>query len=106
MKISCDGAPTGCIGSLIRLKQKYPYLKVVLSIGGGGPASQNFAGVAASGAARDNFGRSARGLLDASGLDGIDSSYLFRCFTLYANTCKSTGNIHPMTNKVETSLSY
>lgn len=77
MKMTCDGAPTGCLGSFIRLKQQHTYLKVILSVGGGGPASQNFASVAASGAARDNFGRSARGLIDASGLDGIDSKYYF-----------------------------
>jgi len=64
----------GCLGSFIALKREKPHLKVVLSIGGGG-ASQNFAAVAASAALRDNFGRSAKGLVTASGFDGIDSSY-------------------------------
>lgn len=68
-----DGAK-GCLGSFMKLKQEKPHLKVILSIGGGG-ASQNFAAVAASAATRDNFGRSARGLVDASGLDGIDSEW-------------------------------
>ncbi|KAF4626974.1 hypothetical protein G7Y89_g11184 [Cudoniella acicularis] len=65
-----DGA-TGCLGSFMRLKEQHEYLKLILSIGGGA-ASQNFAAVAASAASRDNFGRSARGLVEASGFDGID----------------------------------
>jgi chitinase len=66
-----DGA-VGCLGSFMRLKEQYKYLKLILSIGGGG-ASQNFAAVAASAVSRDNFGRSAKGLVEASGFDGIDS---------------------------------
>jgi chitinase len=65
-----DGS-TGCLGSFMRLKSQHPYLKLILSIGGGG-ASQNFVAIAASAATRDNFGRSAKGLVDASGFDGID----------------------------------
>ncbi|PMD20929.1 glycoside hydrolase family 18 protein [Hyaloscypha hepaticicola] len=65
-----DGA-TGCLGSFMRLKAEHEYLKLILSIGGGS-ASQNFATVAASAATRDNFGRSAKGLVEASGFDGID----------------------------------
>ncbi|KAG4442452.1 hypothetical protein IFR05_002054 [Cadophora sp. M221] len=65
-----DGA-TGCLGSFMRLKEQHGYLKLILSIGGGA-ASQNFATVASSAATRDNFGRSAKGLIDASGFDGID----------------------------------
>ncbi len=68
-----DGS-TGCLGSFLRLKQEHEYLKLVLSIGGGA-ASQNFAAVAASAATRDNFGRSAKGLVEASGFDGIDSEF-------------------------------
>lgn len=66
-----DGS-RGCLGSLAAIKTQKPHLKVILSIGGGG-SSHNFATVAASAALRDNFGRSARGLVTASGLDGIDS---------------------------------
>lgn len=66
-----DGA-VGCLGSFMRLKEQYKYLKLILSIGGGG-ASQNFATVAASAVTRDNFGKSAKGLVEASGFDGIDS---------------------------------
>jgi len=60
----------------MRLKEEHGYLKLILSIGGGA-ASQNFATIAASAATRDNFGRSARGLVEASGFDGIDSTCLF-----------------------------
>lgn len=68
--MSVDGA-TGCLGSLMRLKEQHEHLQLILSIGGGA-ASQNFAAVAATAATRDNFGRSAKGLVDASGFDGID----------------------------------
>lgn len=76
-QMDVDGAK-GCLGSLMNIKQQKPHLKVLLSIGGAG-ASQNFAAVAASAATRDNFGRSARGLVDASGLDGIDSRSMPSC---------------------------
>ena len=66
---------TGCLGSFMRLKEKYEHLQVILSIGGGAN-SQNFAAVASHAATRDNFGRSAKGLLEASGLDGIDGEFL------------------------------
>lgn len=62
----------------MHLKQRYPHLQVVLSIGGGGSA-ETFPIVASNTILRDNFARSARGLVDASGLDGIDSTpRLFR----------------------------
>lgn len=73
-QMDVDGGK-GCLGSLVMLKRQHPHLKVVLSIGGGS-ASANFAPVAASAAARDKFGRSARGLVETSGLDGIDSEFL------------------------------
>jgi chitinase len=63
----------------MRLKEEHDYLKLILSIGGGA-ASQNFATVAASAATRDNFGRSAKGLVEASGFDGIDSESCNRVF--------------------------
>ncbi|KAK4136599.1 glycoside hydrolase family 18 protein [Trichocladium antarcticum] len=68
----CDGVQ-GALGSLMHLKQRYPHLQVVLSIGGGGSA-ETFPIVASNTILRDNFARSARGLVDASGLDGIDST--------------------------------
>lgn len=74
-QMDVDGVK-GCLGSLLLLKQQHPHLKVVLSIGGGS-ASGNFATVAARASARDNFGRSARGLVEAYGLDGIDGEFLW-----------------------------
>lgn len=55
----------------MHLKQKFSHLQVVLSIGGGNSA-ETFPIVASNAVLRDNFGRSARGLVEASGLDGID----------------------------------
>lgn len=66
-----DGVQGG-IGSLMHLKQKHPHLQVVLSVGGGA-AADVFPVVASSPVLRDNFARSALGLIEASGLDGIDS---------------------------------
>lgn len=60
----------------MHLKQMHPHLQVILSIGGGA-SSQAFSTVAASTVLRDNFARSARGLVEASGLDGIDSKDLW-----------------------------
>ena len=60
------------MGSLMHLKQRYPHLQVVLSIGGGASA-ETFPIVASNTILRDNLARSARGLVEASGLDGIDS---------------------------------
>lgn len=62
----------GCLGSFARLKQQHEHLQIILSIGGGA-ASQNFAMVASTALTRDNFGRSAKGFVDALGFDGIDS---------------------------------
>lgn len=66
-----DGVQGG-LGSLMHLKQKHPHLQVILSIGGGN-SPEVFPVVASSTLLRDNFARSARGLVEASGLDGIDS---------------------------------
>ncbi|KAH7321341.1 family 18 glycoside hydrolase [Stachybotrys elegans] len=65
-----DGVQGG-LGSLMHLKQKHPHLQVLLSIGGGN-SSQALPVAAASTLSRDNFGRSVLGLVEASGLDGID----------------------------------
>lgn len=59
----------------MHLKEKHPHLQVVLSIGGGA-SSETFPTVAASAILRDNFARSALGLVEASGLDGIDGEAL------------------------------
>jgi chitinase len=73
-----DGV-TGCLGSFMRLKLQHEHLQIILSVGGGA-GSQNFATVAASAVTRDNFGKSARGLVEACGFQGIDSELLpFMC---------------------------
>ncbi|RYP68671.1 hypothetical protein DL771_006541 [Monosporascus sp. 5C6A] len=69
-QLQCDGVKGG-LGSLMHLKQAHPHLTVMLSIGGG-DSSRIFPIVASNTLLRDNFGRSARGLVEASGLDGID----------------------------------
>ncbi|KAI1499050.1 family 18 glycoside hydrolase [Biscogniauxia marginata] len=66
----CDGVKGG-LGSLMHLKHAHPHLRVVLSIGGA-MSSETFPVVASDTLSRDNFARSARGLVEASGLDGID----------------------------------
>ncbi|KAJ4297002.1 hypothetical protein N0V88_003918 [Collariella sp. IMI 366227] len=73
----CDGVQ-GALGSLMHLKQRYPHLQVVLSIGGGGSA-ETFPVVASNAVLRDNFARSARGLVEASGLDGVDIVWEYPC---------------------------
>jgi chitinase len=67
----CDGVE-GALGSLMHLKQRHPHLSVILSIGGAG-SPDVFPVVASDPILRDNFARSALGLVEASGLDGIDS---------------------------------
>ncbi|KAI2604035.1 glycoside hydrolase family 18 protein [Hypoxylon fragiforme] len=69
----CDGVQGG-LGSLMHLKQKHPHLQVIMSIGGG-TSTETFPIVASDTLLRDNFARSARGLVEASGLDGIDINW-------------------------------
>ncbi|KAG7293217.1 hypothetical protein NEMBOFW57_003263 [Staphylotrichum longicolle] len=75
--IPCDGVH-GALGSLMHLKQRYPHVQVMLSIGGGDSA-ETFPLVASNAVLRDNFARSARGLVEASGLDGIDIVWQYPC---------------------------
>jgi len=84
-----DGA-TGCLGSFMRLKQQHAHLQLIVSIGGGG-ASENFAIVSSTAATRDNFGKSVRGLVDASGFDGIDSKSWF--YLLVVGNTKTNGRL-------------
>ncbi|THC91046.1 hypothetical protein EYZ11_009486 [Aspergillus tanneri] len=62
----------GCIRAFTQLKSQYPKIKVILSVGGGGKGSENFAGVARSQVGVETFARTARQLVDQFGLDGID----------------------------------
>ena len=65
-----DGVKGG-LGSLMHLKQRHPHLRVLLSVGGG-DSVETFPVVANSPVLRDNFARSVKGLVEASGFDGID----------------------------------
>ncbi|KAI6084929.1 glycoside hydrolase family 18 protein [Hypoxylon rubiginosum] len=69
----CDGVQGG-LGSLMHLKQQHPHLRVTLSIGGG-TSNEAFPVVASNALLRENFARSVRGLVEASGLDGVDISW-------------------------------
>lgn len=66
----------GCLRAFSLLKQQYPKLKVILSIGGGGKGSENFALVARYPVRAETFVRTARELVDRFGLDGVDSIYI------------------------------
>ncbi|CAG7933835.1 unnamed protein product [Penicillium olsonii] len=63
----------GCLRAFAQLKQQYSKMRVVLSVGGGGKGSENFAEVSNSRSKTDTFVRTARGLVDQFGIDGIDS---------------------------------
>ncbi|KAI4228749.1 MAG: hypothetical protein LQ349_006504 [Xanthoria aureola] len=70
-QVAVDGT-NGGLNAVRNLKLQNPSLKTLLSIGGGGKGSDPFAGVAASPAAREQFGISAKQMLDTYGLDGLD----------------------------------
>lgn len=67
----------GCLRAFVQLKQQYSEMKVILSVGGGGKGSENFAHVSQSRSRLENFVRTARALVDQFGLDGIDGGWLF-----------------------------
>jgi chitinase len=78
IKVPGDGSPevpetTGCLSSFALLKNKYSKLRIVLSVGGGGKGSEPFAAVARNPASRETFARTAFGLVQQFGIDGIDS---------------------------------
>ncbi|KAL2859941.1 glycoside hydrolase family 18 protein [Aspergillus lucknowensis] len=66
-----DGT-NGCLRAFAQLKPQYSTMKLILSIGGGGKGSENFAAVARSQSRTETFAQSARQLVDEFGLDGID----------------------------------
>lgn len=66
----------GCLRAFVQLKQQYSKMRVILSVGGGGKGSENFAAVAHSRSRVETFIRSARALVDEFGLDGIDGKSL------------------------------
>lgn len=65
----------GCLRAFVQLKQQYSQMRVILSVGGAGKGSENFASVAHSRSKLETFARSARQLVDQYGLDGIDCKY-------------------------------
>lgn len=65
----------GCIRAFTQLKPQYPKMKIILSVGGGGKGSENFALVARSQSRTETFVRTARALVDQFGLDGLDSMH-------------------------------
>lgn len=77
-----DGT-NGCLRAFAQLKQQYSKMKLVLSIGGGGKGSENFAAVAHSKSRTETFAQSARQLVDQFGLDGIDGAFFFVSRVLY-----------------------
>lgn len=68
-----DGAE-GCLQAFVQLKQQYSKMRIILSVGGGGKGSENFAVVARSRSGLETFARTARALVDQYGLDGIDGT--------------------------------
>jgi chitinase len=60
---------------LAKLKERFPHLKILLSLGGAG--AQNFANAAKSAEAREKFARSCIALMKQSGFDGIDVDWEF-----------------------------
>lgn len=71
--INGDGTVNGCLNDLKALKERYPNIKTLLSVGGGGEGSAPFPAVTSNGIATSNFAQSAREMVDAFGFDGIDS---------------------------------
>ena len=71
--INGDGSVKGCLNDLKSLKTRYPNIKTILSVGGGGEGSAPFPNVASNGIVRSSFAQSARQIVDAFEFDGIDS---------------------------------
>lgn len=66
----------GCLNDLRSIKQRFPDIKTILSVGGGGEGSAPFPTVANDDTARSVFAQSARDMVEAYQLDGIDSKWL------------------------------
>lgn len=72
LQIEVDGK-SGCLAALFSLRAQFPQLKIILSIGGGGEGSANFAAVAAGATSRVAFAKCAKEFVERFGLNGIDS---------------------------------
>ncbi|KAK7726052.1 Vacuolar protein sorting-associated protein 53 [Botryosphaeria dothidea] len=70
-QMEVDGTQ-GCLRSFADLKKKYSVLRVVLSVGGGGAASEPFPAAASTDETRERFAQTAKELVTSYGLDGID----------------------------------
>lgn len=77
LQIEVDGK-LGCLAALVSQRAQFPQLKILLSIGGGGEGSANFAAVAAGATSRMTFAKCAKELVERYGLNGIDSKSKFR----------------------------
>lgn len=77
LQIEVDGK-LGCLAALVSQRAQFPQLKIILSIGGGGDGSANFAAVAASAKSRMAFAKCAKEFVSRFELNGIDSKRKFR----------------------------
>ena len=62
----------GCLNDLRAIKQQYPHIKTLLSIGGGGKGSAPLPRVAAGEESRSRFAWTAEEIVEVYSLDGID----------------------------------
>lgn len=90
IEIDLDGVK-GCLGDLKTIKQQYPHIKTILSVGGGGEGSAPFPLVANSSIVRSMFAQSAKNMVDAYGLDGIDSKTHLDFSFSFNNVCSRLG---------------
>ena len=81
--IKGDGSVKGCLNDLKSLKKRYPNIKTILSVGGGGEGSVPFPAVTCNRIVRSSFAQSARQMVDAFGFDGIDSKLLRESMRFY-----------------------
>ena len=63
----------GCLRAFTQLRCQYSELRVILSIGGGGAGSENFAAVASNQIAVEKFIYTVQNLATQFNLDGFDS---------------------------------
>jgi hypothetical protein len=98
----------GCLRAFTQLKRQYPQMKVILSVGGGGKGSENFARVARSPPAVEKFASSARALVDQFDLDGIDGmSFIIQpLIDSTLTTSQWTGSTPQPPSKVSTISTY
>ena len=91
MRMVVDGT-TGCLCAFAQLKLVYPHLNLILSIGGGGKGSENFAGVASDSRKTDRFIRTVKVLVTTCCLDGVDGSCPYPDDRYWPNDRQWTGN--------------